>query len=119
MDIHTKYDFNQEVWFVDECFDDVPCPACETKGKVMLNGTEYDCPNCYGEGTLTNGNDFTYKPFMGTIKEVHTTPNGISYRLNVEHRSYLHATEEELRLTEAEAQTRADRMNEERKQVAK
>lgn len=119
MDIHTKYDFNQEVWFVDECFDDVPCPACETKCKVMLNGTEYNCPNCYGEGTLTNGNDFTYKPFMGTIKEVHTTPNGISYRLNVEHRSYLHATEEELRLTEAEAQTRADRMNEERKQVAK
>ena len=119
MDIHTKYEFNQEVWFVDECFDKVPCPACETKGTVILNGKEYSCPNCFNEGFLTNGNDFIYRPFKGNVKEVCARTNGTSYRLAVEHRPFLYATEAELFLTEAEAQAEADRMNEERKQVAK
>ncbi len=119
MRIDTKYDFDQEVWFVDECFDDLPCPACETKGKVMLNGKEYNCPNCYGEGLLIdNGNDFIYKPYSGMIGQVNVFQDSFHYRLRCSHRSHVQVTEEELFLTEAEAQAEADRMNEERKQVS-
>ena len=28
----------------------IKCPVCKGKGSVMLEGKEYDCPECYGIG---------------------------------------------------------------------
>ena len=28
----------------------VKCPVCKGKGKVKLEGKEYECPECYGKG---------------------------------------------------------------------
>lgn len=28
------------------------CPVCKGKGHVILGGKEYDCPECYGDGTI-------------------------------------------------------------------
>jgi hypothetical protein len=116
MDISTKYDFGQEVWFVDEKFELDLCPACEGHKMVTLNGVEYVCPSCYGQGKVPN--EFTYHPFSGSVRRVQCDENkNISYTLACSHRGTMGCTEDELFPTEAEAQAEADRMNKERKQV--
>lgn len=53
MRITTKYDLGQRVWIVLSHYDDVPCPACEGKGRLPgADGKTYECGNCDGSGDV-------------------------------------------------------------------
>jgi hypothetical protein len=52
MDIHSKYDFGDEVWTIYSGNREVRtnCTGCEGEGEISLaDGTSVKCPKCYGK----------------------------------------------------------------------
>lgn len=51
MNLKTKYNLGQEVFFVKETITSRPCPCCAGKEKIIgADKKEYMCPECYGSG---------------------------------------------------------------------
>lgn len=52
MKIKTKYNLGQDVYTIIHLNKQIKekCPVCNGTGHVTLNGNQYQCPECYGQG---------------------------------------------------------------------
>ena len=50
MDIKTKYNLGDSVYYVVGCTDAMyeDCPACNGQGYIIQNGNRFNCTCCYG-----------------------------------------------------------------------
>ena len=50
INLNTKYDIGQQVFFVDhsQSHEEIPCEHCNGNYREIVNGIEYTCPYCKG-----------------------------------------------------------------------
>ena len=129
MTIETKFNHGQRVQAITYAQDQYEemCPACQGTGKVTVNGVEFGCGNefCWGEGYIRK-----YKPkqwfvpkdafYNFVIQKINTETYNPKNRISKEYKDrvwYMAGAsgtmfyEEELFLTEKEAQEECDRRN--------
>ena len=113
MDIHTKYDVGDTVWFNWPTSRNVECSVCEGQKTIEHKGCTYRCPNCNGRGMVAS-KKMIEVPLLGEIKQFVTDCEGTD--CVVTSNCCEHLTDEtDCYPTEAEAQAAADKLNEESK----
>ncbi len=105
MDLHTKYDIGQKVWYIDKKLETVPCNICDN-GYVEIKGHTFLCPNCGGYKTTTDDSG-PHKPCNANIEVITISDTGFEYDCD---RMFGFA-EDDLYPTKKDAQAECDRRN--------
>jgi hypothetical protein len=125
--ISTKFNLDDFVWGISSYSKEIKnvCTACNGNRKILLDSIYYTCPKCYGSGQIIE-----YEPkkwnvcseFCGRIGNIKTETYDNGYDHENEIRYMLSSTgvgsgtlwhEEDLFLTQKEAQEECDRRNRE------
>lgn len=77
LNIKTKFDIGQTVYFVAQStsYEDIPCTHCKGNYREIVNGIEYTCPHCTGGRERNRVDDYEVK--SGVVTNIKVSVRGI------------------------------------------
>lgn len=118
MDFHTKYSIGDKLYCLKfEYFKiEIPCKQCNETGHILYHNKVTGCPVCKGEKKIYYDTISKLIPCLVTVQRMRidvfiNEKNTDTYTVVAENKSFYDLREEDLFLSELEAQLECDKRN--------